>query len=380
MKKINLKLSEGRSYTIVIGRNLLPRVASWIKPLGLGKKILVVTNRTIKSRSFLKSIYSSLIKAGYEVIEHVLAYGNERDKSKDSLFKLWRHMAEVGLERSSTVLAVGGGVVGDLAGFAASTYMRGIFLVQVPTTLLAQVDAAIGGKTAINLPLAKNIVGTFYQPRLVVSDVATLARMGVERGGFGLRELRNSFAEIIKYGIIMDPELFRLLEEKVEWFFSSARKKSLGNAELSFLETVVWRSAQVKARVVEEDERETKGKRIILNYGHTFAHAFETASGYRLPHGEAVGLGMVCAARLARKRGLLSLKDEMRQNRLIQEVGLPSRIDRHRFDLKQVKQAMLLDKKRKGGRLRFVLPEAIGRVRVVAGISSKEVEQVLEKG
>lgn len=372
MKKIRLNLKD-RSYSIVIGRNLLPQIAKWLRPLKLGKKILIVTNRRV-ANLFLAPVQRSLIRAGFKVVRPcLLKYGDERDKSKDSLFRLWQHMAEVGLERSSTVLALGGGVVGDLAGFAASTYMRGISLIQVPTTLLAQVDAAIGGKTAIDLPLAKNIVGTFYQPRLVVADVATLARMG-------LRELRNSFAEIIKYGIIKDPELFRMLEEKVQWFFHEARKKSLGNRELSFLEEIVFRSVRVKAGIVEEDERETKGKRTALNYGHTFAHAFEAASNYQLPHGEAVALGMVCAARLARKRGQFNFRDEIRQNCLIEAAGLPSQIDRRRFNFKRVIQAMLLDKKRKGGRLRFILPEAIGRAKVVEDVSSKEIEEVLGKG
>ena len=371
MKKIQIKLAEGRSYSIVIGRNLLSSIAALIKPLGLGKKIFVVTNKKIKSRGFLKTIQSSLSKAGYEVIEHLLNKGDERDKSKDSLFKLWQHMAKAGLERSSSVLALGGGVVGDLAGFAASTYMRGISFIQVPTTLLAQVDAAIGGKTAIDLPLAKNIVGTFYQPRLVVADVATLAGMG--------KELRNSFSEIIKYGIIMDLKLFRLLEKKADWFFKSARKKPLGNQELSFLEEVVFRSVRVKAKVVKEDERETKGKRMVLNYGHTFGHAFETVSNYRIPHGEAVALGMVCAGRLARKRGFWGMRDEMRQNRLIQNTGLPLRVSPYGFSARRVIKAMLLDKKKKGGKLRFVLPEAIGRVRIVNDISSKEIEKILKE-
>jgi len=370
MRRIRLNLKD-RSYSIVIGRNLLPQIARWLKPLKLGKKILMVTNRRV-ANLFLAPVRASLIRAGFEVVRpHFLKYGDERDKSKDSLFRLWQHMAEAGLERSSTVLALGGGVVGDLAGFAASTYMRGIPLIQVPTTLLAQVDAAIGGKTAIDLPLAKNIVGTFYQPRLVVSDVAVLARTG-------LKELRNSFAEIIKYGIIRDLGLFRMLEEKVRWFFSKASQNTLGNQELSFLEEVVFRSARVKAGIVEEDERETKGKRTALNYGHTFAHAFEAASNYQLPHGEAVALGMVCAARLARKKGLFSFRDQIRQNRLIEAAGLPSQIDRRPLNFRRVFQAMLLDKKKIGGRLRLVLPEAIGRVKVVEDVSSKEIEEVLK--
>lgn len=379
MKKVHLTLDRGRSYDIIIGRNLLSSFAKWVRPLRLGKKIFIITNQTIKDRGFLKRVQSSLSKAGYEVVHpYLLKHGGERDKSKDSLFQLWQHMAKIRLERSSTVLALGGGVVGDVAGFAASTYMRGIPVIQVPTTLLAQVDAAIGGKTAIDLPLAKNIVGTFYQPRLVVSDVTTLARMGVERESFGLGELKNSFAEIIKYGIIADLQLFRLLEEKVAWFFSSARQKPLGNTELSFLENIVWRSAEVKAKVVEEDERETQGKRMILNYGHTFGHAFEAASKYKLPHGEAVALGMVAAARLAQRLGILSVGDEQRQNQLIQKTGLPTNLHRLRLNRSGIISSMLLDKKKKSGKLRFVLPVRIGRVKVVDDIPLSEVKKILE--
>lgn len=374
MKKISVHLGS-RSYTVLIGRNLLSRIGSLLKPLRLGPKILMVTNRRV-ARLFLLEVRRSLIRAGFEVVRpHLLARGNERDKSKEGLLRLWEHMARVGLDRTSTLLALGGGVVGDLAGFAASTYMRGISLIQVPTTLLAQVDAAIGGKTAINLPSAKNVVGTFYQPRLVIADVAALRGMGQHPRGLG--ELKNSFAEIIKYGIIEDLQLFHLLEERIEGFFSSAKRKPLGDRELSFLETVVWRSAQVKARVVEADERELKGRRMILNYGHTFGHALEAASHYRLPHGEAVVLGMVCAARLARKNGLLRAEDEIRQKRLIQKLGLPTQINGRRFPVKRIMCPMLLDKKKKEGRLQFVLPVAIGRVKVMEDISLDRVRSVL---
>ena len=199
MKTIRLKLEE-RSYSILIGRNLISSLGRLLKPLKLGSKILVVSNRRVASL-FLARVRISLARGGYEVVApHLLPYGDERDKSEKVLSGIWNHMVKTRLDRTSTVVALGGGVVGDVAGFAASTYMRGISLVQVPTTLLAQVDSAIGGKTAIDLPAAKNIVGTFYQPRLVITDLETLKTMGLTRSG--LRELRNSFAEIIKYGAI----------------------------------------------------------------------------------------------------------------------------------------------------------------------------------
>ncbi len=374
MKKIPVRLKD-RSYSILIGKNLLPSIGKLLKRLKLGRKILIVSNARV-AKLFLAPVRSSLFRAGFDMVPpYFLKHGNERDKSKESLLQLWEHMAQVGLERSSTVLALGGGVVGDLAGFAASTYMRGIPVVQAPTTLLAQVDAAIGGKTAIDLPLAKNIVGTFHQPRLVISDVATLKRMGLARNG--LTEMKNSIAEIIKYGMIADLLLFRLLEQKIESFLSSAAKRPLGSKELAFLETVVERSVRIKARVVAEDERETKGRRMILNYGHTFGHALEAASHYQLPHGEAVALGMVCAARLARKRGIFSARDEERQNRLIHQVGLPICIGALRLKQGRVISAMLLDKKKKGGKPRFILPVAIGRVKVVDDVSLQEIKYAL---
>lgn len=375
MKIIRLPLKD-RSYAIVIGRNLLSSTAKLIRPLGLGKKIFIVTNQRIKRLGFLTPVLRPLRASGYEITVHTLKHGNEKDKSPESLLGLWRHMARSRLERSSAVLALGGGVVGDVAGFAAATYMRGISIVQVPTTLLAQVDAAVGGKTGVDLAEAKNIVGAFHQPRLVVVDVNTLSRMGLTPSG--LREMKNSFAEIIKYGIIQDLSLFRLLEQNVEAFLKSARKKPLGMKELSFLEAVIARSVRVKARVVAGDERETKGRRMILNYGHTFGHAFEAASNYRIPHGEAVALGMVCAARLAESRGMFSAHAERRQNLLIQKAGLPTRLPVLKLKRRRVISSMLLDKKRKGGRLRFVLPAALGRVKVVSDVTAEEIKKVLE--
>ncbi len=367
MKKITVRL-KNRPYPVIVGKHLLARMGNLLKPLRLGSKVFIVSNRKVAGY-FLKEVRRSLTRSGFEVHSHLLPHGNERDKSDKTLFDLWKKMAAVRLERSSTILALGGGVVGDLAGFAASTYMRGISLVQVPTTLLAQVDAAIGGKTAIDLPAAKNIVGTFYQPRLVVIDVETLKKVP-------LAEIRNAFAEIIKYGVIQDAALFRLLEKKTGPFFSSLRKKKLGNRELSFLETVITRSASVKAQVVGQDEKEGGG-RMILNYGHTFGHAFEAAKRYRLPHGEAVALGMVCAARLARKKGLLPKGDELRQNTLIRLAGLPTSLNGYRLDQDEVLRHMSLDKKKKEGRLRFVLPEAIGRVKIIGNISLSEVKKTL---
>lgn len=370
MKRIRIRL-KNNSYSILIGRGLLARMGGWLKSLRVGKKVLIVSNRRV-ARLYLGPVSKSLRKAGFQVFSCLLPYGNERDKSERALSKLWHDMARIPLERSSVVIALGGGVVGDLTGFAASTYMRGIALIQVPTTLLAQVDSSIGGKTAINLPEAKNVVGTFYQPRLVVADVLALRTLGE-------REFRNQFAEVVKYGMISDIGLFKLLERRAVSFFSALRRGKIGPRELSFLETIVWRSAKVKAKVVEEDERETKGKRMILNYGHTFAHAIEAASRFRVPHGEAVAVGMILAAKLARHIGWMKSGAEKRQFQLIQSVGLPYRLRRNRVSSRAFLSYMKRDKKVKDGKLRFVLPKGIGKVAVKENVSEKQVLRLLDE-
>ncbi len=355
----------------MIGRGLLARIGGLLMSLGVGKKVLVVSNRKV-ARLYLGPVSKSLRKAGFQVFSRLLPYGNERDKSEQVLSELWHYMARIPLERSSAVIALGGGVVGDLAGFAASTYMRGIALIQVPTTLLAQVDSAIGGKTAIDLPEAKNVVGTFYQPRLVISDIHTLRTLGEG-------ELRNQFAEVVKYGMISDTGLFKLLEKKAAPFFSAMHSGTFGQRELSFLETIVWRSAKVKAKVVEADERETKGKRMILNYGHTFAHAIEAASKFRLPHGEAVAIGMVLAARLARNIGWVNAAAEKRQLELIRRTALPRRLVIGRSSNRVLLSYMKRDKKVRNGKLRLVLPKRIGEVAVKDNVSEKQILGLLDE-
>jgi len=371
MKKIIVHLKK-RSYPIVIGRNLLPSLGRFLKSLRLGPKVLIVTNLRIQTR--FPKLKISLRRAGFEVYQHLLSHGNERDKSERELLRLWNAMSRIPLDRTSTVLALGGGVVGDVSGFAASTYMRGISLVQIPTTLLAQVDSAIGGKTAINLPSAKNAVGTFYQPKAVYADVEALKVLGKDR--LGREEFKNSFMEVIKYGMIRDIQLFELLERKIRWFFDSLERKTLGREELSFLQAVVTRSALVKAKVVESDEKEVSGKRMILNYGHTFAHALESASKYKMPHGEAVGMGMILAGELACRMGIFKRHLQLRQVYLVRQVGL--RLG-YRFSSARLLPLMKRDKKARAGKLCFVLPEKIGQVGVYDRVPEKLVREVIER-
>lgn len=349
-------------YRIWVGRRLLERLPEFLGRLGLTGRIFLVTERNV-ARYHLARFAAALRKAKRPHEVFYLPEG-ERAKSAKVLLQIYRALAKGRFERRDPLIALGGGAVGDVAGFAASTYLRGIPLVQVGTTLLAQVDSSIGGKTGMNLPEGKNLVGSFYQPRLVVSDVSLLSTLA-------RRDLVASLAEVIKCGVIRDGKLFGYLEENLD---------SILAGNLARLEEIVFRSARIKAEIVERDEKETRGERMVLNYGHTFGHAFEAAKNYRgLRHGEAVALGMAAAAHLARKRQMLPAADEIRQNRLIERAGLPIRLRPYRLDEERVIRHMLLDKKKKGGRLRFILPEAIGGVRVVDDVSLAEVKEVLEE-
>lgn len=362
MKRIRVRLEE-RSYDILIGRALLQKIGSILKRVSTGRKVCVISNeRVAKKLGFLKKIEKSLRASGFSVVYHELPYGDERDKSFEVLAGIWKKMTAAGLDRNSIVIALGGGVVGDIAGFAASTFMRGIRLVQIPTTLLAQVDSAIGGKTGIDFQGIKNMVGTFYQPSLVLSDLELLSSLSVS-------DFENSFSEIVKYGVIRDPKLFKLLERDGDLFLSNVQKGKCMASDYAFLETVVYRSALIKAKVVERDEKETKGERIILNYGHTFAHVLESASHYRISHGEAVGLGMILAGSLALKLKLVSETFCKKQFHLISRICPANSLKAHekhlRLSWEKFKHLFLRDKKSIAGKVRFILPASIGKVKVI---------------
>jgi 3-dehydroquinate synthase len=271
--------------------------------------------------------------------------------------RLWNALADAKTDRKSVVIAAGGGVVGDLAGFVAATYARGLPFFQMPTTLLAQVDSSVGGKVGINLPQAKNIVGAFWQPAGVLIDLDALATLPD-------REYRAGLAEVVKYGVILDAEFFEYLERHVD---------SLVARQPEILEHIVAQSCRLKARVVEQDEREETGLRAVLNYGHTFCHAIETVTGYgRFLHGEAVAIGMVCASRLAERMGRIERSITERQLSLLSRLGLP--IAAGDLDAGQILAAMQHDKKVERGRLRFVLPDRIGHVSLVGDVDPTLVE------
>ena len=320
---------------------------------------MIVSQKNLKP--YLKTISASLEKNGFEVHVHILPEG-EIAKSGAELFRLSRVLLAKGFERKDGIVAVGGGVVSDLSGFAASVYLRGIRYVNVATTLLAQVDSAIGGKTAIDLKEGKNLMGSFWPPSLVISDVSVLRSLPT-------RELCASLGEVVKYGVIRDRALFSLLEKN---------GKKILRKDLRTIEKVVLACARIKAGVVSRDEFETRGERAILNYGHTFAHGIEGALSYQgLVHGEAVAIGMMMAAQLAADLGFCSEELPWRQMKLLVSVQLPVSIKKYNLAIAAILKAMMTDKKKSQGALRFVLPRRIGQVTVEKNIPLESVRKIL---
>ncbi len=310
-------------------------------PAGL-KRAFVLTDRNCLR--YARRVEQGLKAAGVETEISALPAG-ELQKSLSTAGKLHQQLARAGMDRKSMLFAVGGGVITDLGGFVASTYMRGIPVGLFPTTLLGQVDAAIGGKTGVNLPQGKNLVGTFYQPALVCCDSAVLKTLPD-------REYVSGLGEVVKYGMIRDAALFEVIEKNVE---------GIRRREPDVLDEIIYRCAAIKADVVTKDEKES-GERAILNYGHTIGHALEAAGGYKtLYHGEAVSIGMEAEAILSMELGIAPLEVLAAQNRLLKLCGLPTRVKK--MPEKKVLAALKLDKKNVSGKTRFVLPEAIGKVR-----------------
>lgn len=334
-------------YCIYITTNGLTGIGEKLKTLPVGKKVLVVSNPEIFDY-YGQTTLESLTKAGYEVDYHLIPAG-EKYKNLESVAQLYDKALECRLERNSTFIALGGGVIGDITGFAAATWLRGVNFVQIPTSLLAMVDASVGGKTGVNHPRGKNLIGAFYQPRLVLIDVSVLKTLPP-------REFTAGMAEVIKYGVIWDKTLFESLE-------ATDSIDRLEGIPPSLLVEIITRSCQAKADVVSKDERES-GLRAILNYGHTIGHALESLTDYEtFVHGEAVAIGMVAAGRLAVKLGLWSEQEAERQDRLIVKASLPTRIPSY-LSVDDIISHLYIDKKVKNGRIRFVLPSSIGSVSI----------------
>ena len=330
-----------RSYSIFIGNGLLSDTGNQLKKMGLGRTLGIVTNPTV-GPLYLDPLLEGLNKEGFRT-EVFLIPDGESYKTLETIKDIYQRMLSAHFDRSSTLIALGGGVIGDMTGFAAATYMRGIPFLQVPTSLEAQVDASVGGKVAVDLPEGKNLVGAFYQPQGVFIDLEVLKSLPV-------RELSSGLSEVIKYGIIWDQEFFSYLEENIDKVFQY---------DMDILRHIVKRSCEIKAEVVSQDETE-QGIRAILNFGHTVGHAIETLTGYQsVRHGEGVGMGMIAACLMADQMGLGSGKITSQVQNLVQRAKLPTTLPE--LDVDKILETMLYDKKAKEGKITMVLPEKIGK-------------------
>ena len=354
---------QSQPYPVVIGAGGLAELGHLVaqQGFGAGTKALIVSNPEVEAL-YGATALASLQASGFETT-HLVVEAGEQQKTPATIALIHEAAFERKLERRSLLVALGGGVVGDMTGFAAATWLRGIAVVQVPTTLLAMVDAAIGGKTGVNHPGGKNLIGAFHQPALVLIDPLTLASLPE-------REFRAGMAEVIKYGVIGDPELFAALE-------GAGTLSSLERLSPDLLQAILQRSAAAKAQVVAADEREG-GLRAILNYGHTLGHVVEALCGYgTYLHGEAVAIGMVAAGEIALALGLWTASDQGRQRHLVAAAGLPQRWPD--LDLEAVLTCLQGDKKVRDGRVRFVLPTAIGSVVIRDDISAAVIGAALER-
>jgi 3-dehydroquinate synthase len=352
-----------RAYDVVIGKGLLAEAGARIAPLARRNRLAVISDETVWARHGA-ALTASLEHAGLKTLPVVVPPG-EQTKSFEGLAEVTDRLLAMQLDRGDLVAAFGGGVVGDLAGFAAAIYKRGIDFVQIPTTLLAQVDSSVGGKTAIDTPRGKNLIGAFHQPRLVLADLDVLATLPA-------REMRAGYAEVIKYGLLGDFGFF-------EWLEAHGAEVLAG--EPAALAQAVARSVEMKAEIVAEDETE-QGRRALLNLGHTFGHALESETGYgaALLHGEAVAAGQALAFRFSAAQGLCSAQDAVRADAAIAAAGLPTRLEQipgHPFDADVLVRHMGQDKKAEGGQLTFVLARAIGQAFTAKGVDAQAVRRFL---
>ncbi|HYW15619.1 MAG TPA: 3-dehydroquinate synthase [Allosphingosinicella sp.] len=354
MRRIEVRLGE-RSYDIAIASGLLEEAGELLGPAARDGRIVAVSDENVWAAQGAR-----LLSSGLDIVP-VLVPAGEASKSWGQLQGLTDRLLELGVERGDSILAFGGGMVGDLAGFAASILKRGCAYVQVPTSLLAQVDSSVGGKTAINSAAGKNLIGAFHQPVAVLIDPSTLDTLPE-------RELRAGYAEVVKYGLIGDPAFFGWCEENVAALLAGGEE-----ARLHAIETCV----RAKAGIVAEDELETKGRRALLNLGHTFGHALEVESGFAMLHGEAVALGTVLAFRFSVERGLCDVAESERVAAHLAAAGLPVRLEG--LSAGRLVEHMASDKKASGGRVPLVLARGIGKAFVDRSVELGEVEAFLER-
>jgi 3-dehydroquinate synthase len=360
MHTVNVHLGD-RSYDIELGTSLA-QSGERLKGLGLGKKVALVTNPTVKAL-YAQRVVDALKTAGFLVMSIEIPDG-EQYKTLDWANSIYTALLINGFDRKSALVALGGGVIGDLTGFAAATYMRGIPFIQIPTTLLAMVDSSVGGKTGVNHPMGKNMIGAFYQPVKVLMDLSALKTLPQE-------ELLAGLAEVIKYGVIADEVLFEYLV---------ANRERILALEPDALEHIIRRSCEIKADVVSRDEREG-GVRAILNFGHTVGHAVENAENYTMRHGYAIAIGMVYASRLAHRTGLCDVSVPERVEQLLKSYGLPVNLSSlsRKPSVTGLMDTMKIDKKAEGGKVKFILPKKIGEVVITKEWEDGALREVLEK-
>ena len=359
MQTVSVSLG-ARSYSIVIGPRLMASLGARCAELGLGKRCALITDTNVGQR-YADTCVKSLKKAGFDAVVITVPAG-EKSKSMSQVAKAYDLLSTHRLERKSFVVALGGGVVGDLAGFVAATYLRGIPFVQIPTSLLAQVDSSVGGKVGVNLKSGKNLVGAFHQPKLVLCDLATLKTLPE-------REFRAGLAEVIKYGIIYDAPFFASLEKDLA---------KILKRQPQLLEKVIARCCEIKADVVSQDETET-GLRAILNFGHTIGHGIEAVFRYgEYLHGEAISIGQVAAAELSSEQTGFPASDAQRIEKLFARTGLPTRLNFSAKQWEKLVNAMRLDKKVSAGEIKFVLASAIGQVSWGNAVPIGSIAKVLQ--
>ncbi|KFF41186.1 MAG: 3-dehydroquinate synthase [Candidatus Atelocyanobacterium thalassa] len=355
---VNLSVS---TYNVVISPNILTSIGKYLKLLNISRKILIISSPVIFA-NYGQIIISSLKRENFKVFFYLIPSG-ECNKTLDYINKIYTSVLNYKLERSSTLLALGGGMIGDMTGYVAATWLRGINFVQVPTSLLAMVDASIGGKTGVNYSQRKNLVGSFYHPHLVFIDPVVLRTLPI-------RELRAGMAEIVKYGLIWNRELFIQLEYE-------DTLNDLNTCDLETLQKVIVKSCLTKINIVNQDENE-QGIRTILNYGHTIGHAIESLSKYNtVNHGEAVSIGMIAAGRIASFLGIWREDLRLRQEKLLQKMSLPTKIP-DSLKIKDILESLTLDKKVKSEKVRFILPKNIGEVKVYDNIPSETIINALK--
>lgn len=358
VRSVSVQLGS-RGYSIKIGSGVLQNIGPECARLKPGERCAIITDKNA-GKFYAKTVFDSLVRAGFSPVLVTVA-ASESAKNLRTVAGCYDQLSAHRLERKSFIVALGGGVVGDLAGFVAATYLRGIPFVQVPTTLLAQVDSSVGGKTGVNLRAGKNLVGAFYQPRLVLCDTDTLKTLPA-------REFRAGLAEVIKYGIIYDARLFAALERGLERILRLDEK---------LLAPIIARCCEIKAEVVSQDETET-GLRAILNFGHTIGHAIENSFGYgKLLHGEAISVGQVMAARLSEMHLGMPPSEVQRIQTLFARAGLPTQIQINASRRRRLFDAMRLDKKTTGGEVRFVLARKIGEVEFGQRVPAESIDSAL---